>query len=36
MILLLKGQIHSDGTFEAPPIPDAVIRGEMGGDVELD
>jgi hypothetical protein len=35
MILLLKGQIHSDGTFDAPPIPSAAISGEIGGDAAL-
>ncbi len=32
MILLHKGQIHSDGTFDDAPIPTAAMRGEIGGD----
>ena len=32
MILLHKGQIHSDGTLEDAPIPTAAMRGEIGGD----
>lgn len=34
MILLLKGQIHSEGTFD-DPILAAAIRGDIGGD-EID
>jgi hypothetical protein len=34
MILLLKGQIHSEGTLD-DPILAAAIRGDIGGD-EID
>ena len=32
MILLLNGQIHSDGTFGPPPVAAEAIRGEIDGD----
>jgi hypothetical protein len=35
IILLLKGQIHSDGTLGAPPTPTEAISGDTGGDAPL-
>ena len=36
MILLLKGQIHSDGTLDdTPPIARVAISGEIGGDAAV-
>jgi hypothetical protein len=34
IILLLKGQIHSDGTLDGPILA-AAIKGDIGGDAPL-